>query len=62
MRVDITPFQRTPGSHDDMLLYDASAGRQQSVEINGSQLRVEGFVFDSIDAVFDTWEDDGNKV
>lgn len=61
MRVDITPFQHTPGPHDETLLYDASAGKQQSVKIDGSQMKVDGFSFDSIDAVFDIWEDDENR-
>lgn len=61
MRVAITPFSQTPGLHDDTLLYDASAGKQQIAEINGDQLKVEGFVHDGIDAVFEIWEYGSNK-
>lgn len=61
MRVDITPFRHTPGLHDAPLLYDASAGKQQTANINGDQLKVEGFVYASIDAVFGIWEDGPNK-
>lgn len=61
MRVDITPFKRTPGLHDDTLLYDASAGTERSVEIKSAQLKVKGFVFDSIEVVFDIWEDEKSE-